>query len=204
MCLDELAHRRDDLPVEEVDDAVGKAGIVLRVRYHDYRRPFLVQLGEELHHFRAVLRVQVTGRLVGKDNLRSGDYRAGYGDALLLTTGELLRIMLGAVADVHPLQDGSNHFLALGWLHTEVGEREFDILEDVQFVYQVEALEDEADIALANLRALLFFEVANFFVAQVIVALGGVVEQAQNIQERGFTATRGAHDGDELAILNFQ
>ena len=108
------------------------------------------------------------------------------------------------MADVHPLQDGSYHLLALGGLHTEVGEREFDILEDVQLIYQVEALEDEADIALANLRALLFFEVANFFVAQVIVALGGVVEQAQDIQERGFAATRGAHDGDELAILNFQ
>ena len=67
---DKLVHRRDDASIEQIDDPVGETGIVLGVSHHDDRGPFPVQFGEQLHHFGSVLRVQVTGRLIGEDDLR--------------------------------------------------------------------------------------------------------------------------------------
>ena len=87
-----------------MDDAMSEAGIVLGVCHHDDGGAFLIQFGKEVHHFLSVLGVEVTRRFVGKDELGVGDYGTGYGYALVLTPRELLRIVLGSVADVHALQ----------------------------------------------------------------------------------------------------
>ena len=44
--------------------------------------------------------------------------------------------------------------LALGRLHAAIGERQLDVLEDRQVANQVEALEDEPDLAVAHARPL--------------------------------------------------
>ena len=54
---------------------------------------------EHLHHFLAMLGVEVAGRLVGEDQLGVADQGAGDGDALLLAARQLARPMLGAVGD---------------------------------------------------------------------------------------------------------
>ena len=53
---------------------------------------------EDVHHLGSHVGVQVTGRLVGKNNLRITDDGTGYGDTLALSAGELPRMMLHAVA----------------------------------------------------------------------------------------------------------
>ncbi len=55
-------------------------------------------------------------------------------------------------------------------------ERQFYVFIDIQFVDQVEALEDESDVALAEQGTLFFFQPADLFVQQVIFACGGVVQ----------------------------
>ena len=55
---------RHHASVEQVHRAMGKGGIVLRVCHHDDGRAFLVQFGQEVHHLGAVLRIEVTCRLV--------------------------------------------------------------------------------------------------------------------------------------------
>ena len=48
-------HLFDYLTVVEVNDAVGIGSIVLRVGHHDDGRALLVEVGEELHTFLAIL-----------------------------------------------------------------------------------------------------------------------------------------------------
>src|SRR3546814_3347695 len=62
-------------------------------------RAFRIQGLEHLHHFLAMMGVEVAGRLVRQDQFRLGDERAGDGDTLLLTAGKLARPVPGAVAN---------------------------------------------------------------------------------------------------------
>ena len=97
---------------------MSERSIVLGVSHHHHGSTFLIQFGEEVHHFLTVLRVEVTGRFVGKDKLRIGYHGTGNGYTLLLTTRELLRLVLGTVADVHALEHIVHHLLAFGLLDT--------------------------------------------------------------------------------------
>ncbi len=119
--LSSQLHLLHHLPVVKVDDALGIGGVALRVGHHDDGGALVVQLAEQLHHLAAVLRVEVAGGLVGKDELGTGDDGTGDGDALLLTAGELAGEVLGTVADVHAAH-GFLHTLAalgLGKAHVE-------------------------------------------------------------------------------------
>ena len=155
---------------------MGETGIVLGVGHHDDSGTFPVQLGKQLHHFRAVFRVQVTGRLIGEDDLRIRNDGAGNGHTLLLTSGKLLWEMARTVTDIHPFQDVVHHLLTFTGFYFEIGKREFHVLEHVQFVDQVETLEYETDIAFANLRTFLLFEMPDFLVCQVIVARRRIIQ----------------------------
>ena len=107
---------------------------------------------------RSILGVEVAGGLVGEDELGACDDGAGDGDSLLLASGELLGEVGGTVGDVHALEDVVNHLFALGCLDLQVYQRQLHVLVDVQFVDEVEALEDEADVAFAVLGALFLFQ----------------------------------------------
>ena len=129
--------------------------------HHNDGRTFLVELAEEIHNLLTVLGVQVTGRLIGEDQLRTCDDRTGDGHSLLLTSGKLLREVLGSVADGHSLHNLGDLLLTLGRGDVQVPQRKLDVLIDIQFIDQVEALEHESDVALTELGALLFLELAD-------------------------------------------
>ena len=63
-----------------------------------------MQLIEQRHDLIAGLRVQVAGRLVGQDDRRPVDERARNGNALPLTAGKLVRLMVHALFEVHRAQ----------------------------------------------------------------------------------------------------
>src|SRR5688500_1597741 len=67
----------DDASVEQRTGAVRVARVARVVSGHADRRPLPVQLAQELHHRLAVLRIEVTGRLVGQENRRGAGDRAG-------------------------------------------------------------------------------------------------------------------------------
>ena len=56
---------RHHATIEQMDDAMSEAGIVLGVCHHDDGGSFLIQFGKEVHHFLSVLGVEVTRRFVG-------------------------------------------------------------------------------------------------------------------------------------------
>ena len=202
MSLQFWQHILDDPAVEKVDDAVGIARVALRVGDHHDGGALLVQLGEQIHHLLAVLGIKVASRLVGEDELGVGDHGAGDGDALLLSARELLREVLGAVGDGHSLHHGRDPLLALRGADVQVAQRQLYVFIDVQLVDEVEALEHEADVALAELGALLLLQAADLLSEQLIGALGGIIQEAEDVEQRGFAAARRPHDGDELAIVD--
>ena len=80
--LNEFVYGRHDTSVEQVDHPVGEARIVFGVCHHNNGGSFFVQFGQELHHFGSVFGVQVTGRLIGKDDfrIRNGRWRHAAAD----------------------------------------------------------------------------------------------------------------------------
>ena len=144
------------MPVEHVDDAAREVGVGRRVGHHDDGRAFLVELAEHAHDLLAVRGVEVAGRLVGQDQLGLADQGAGDGDALLLAARQLRRPMLGAVRDADLVEHSLDPLPALRCRVIVIEQRELDILAHRKLVDQVEALEDEADVALARVGELRF------------------------------------------------
>ena len=80
-----------------------------------------------------------------------------------------------------------------------VGQRELDVLEDRVLLDQVVRLEDEAEVAAADLGELVVVEPGDVAAAQEVLAAGGAVEAAQQVEHGALARARRAHDGDVLA-----
>src|SRR5439155_8396509 len=87
------------------ENPVGRRGGLRVVGDHDDGLPQLVgAAAEQRENLRARSRVEVAGRLVGKEHGRPGDEPPGDRDALLLATGKLRRLVLAALLDSHRAQ----------------------------------------------------------------------------------------------------
>src|SRR5438045_3328098 len=95
---------RLDPAVADVDGAMGMVGDVALVGDHDDRVALAVQLLEQPHDLLAGGGVEVAGGLVREQDGGTHDQRAGDGHALALAAGELARLVVHAVAQVHHLQ----------------------------------------------------------------------------------------------------
>ena len=80
-----------------------------------------------------------------------------------------------------------------------VGQRELDVLEDGVLLDQVVRLEDEAEVAAADLGELVVVEAGDVAAAQEVLAAGGAVEAAQQVEHGALARARRAHDGDVFA-----
>ena len=144
---------RDDLAVEQVDFALGVLGEARIVGHHADGRAFAMQVLQQFHHRFAVARVEVSGRLISQQDRRFPGQRARHGDTLLLTAGELRGIVPHAMRHAHALQRFLTRFLRSAAGMPPVGQRQFDVLVHGQIADQVETLEDEADLLVADARA---------------------------------------------------
>lgn len=99
--------------------------------------------------------------------------------------------VLGTVADVHALHHLLHLLLALTLRHAEIGERQFDVLFHVELVDEVKALKDEADLTFADGRALVLVQSRYLFVAKPVLARRGIVEESEDVEERGLATAGG-------------
>ena len=63
----------------------------------------------------------------------------------------------------HPLERLLDALLPLGRRHTAIGQRQLDVLVHREIADQIERLEDEADLAIANVGAIAPREVGDRF-----------------------------------------
>ncbi len=189
-------------PVDHVHVALRARRQFRIVRDHDDGRAVAVDLLEQLHHRARHLRVEIAGRLVGEQQLRAAGQRAGDRHALLLAARQLGRIVAHARRKADALQRLADALPALGGRHLAVAQRHVDVVVDVEIGNQVEGLEDEADLAVADARAAVVAELADILAVELVAAAGRRFEQAGDVEEGRLARTRRPGDGDELALAD--
>ena len=188
----------DHTAVEKVNRALGIGRMRRRVGDHDDGRAFSIQRGQHVHDVPAVLGIQVAGGLIGENHLWVGDDGPGHGDALLLPAGELPGPMPGAVIESDQFQDLAHTGAPAAFRHVEVQQRHLHVFSDAQLINEIEALEDETDIALAQVGKARFRIARHIFVHEVVVAAAGTVDHADNAEKRGLAAAGRPHHREKL------
>src|SRR5665213_2596658 len=112
--------------------------------------------------------------------------------------------MTGAVHETDALQRCRDPAAALRATHAAVEERDFDILGNIEIVDQVEALEDEADVPAAQAREFLLTQFRDLLAKERIAAAVGIVEQAEDVEQRRLAASRRAHDREEFPATHHE
>ncbi|EOD70532.1 6-pyruvoyl-tetrahydropterin synthase [Amycolatopsis vancoresmycina DSM 44592] len=147
---EELFRRRvlDDLAVGHEDHPIGcPPGEPHLVGDDEHRHAVL---GEARHHVEDLLdhlRVQRRGRLVEQHDLGPHRQRPRDGDALLLATRKLRRVLVGLVGDADALQQLHRRLARFGLRGlADLHRREHDVLDDGLVREQVERLEHHADV----------------------------------------------------------
>ena len=152
------------------------------------------------------VRVEVAGRLVGEQDGRIGDQGAGDRHALLLAAGELRGVVVLAAGEADPLERGAGAAGAFARREAEVAveQRQLDVLGRPRPRQQVEALEDEADLGVADLGPLVAVEPRDVDAVEPVAARGRPVEAADDVHQRRLARAGRAHDGHELAARDRQ
>ena len=99
---------------------------------------------------------------------------------LLLAPGRLAREMLRPLTHPDAFQRCEDPRLPLCGPHAGINQRQLDVLVDGQIANQVEALEDESDFAVADARTLRWLQVRGGLIMQLVFAVAGRIEQAEN------------------------
>ena len=86
--------------------------------------------------------------------------------------------------------------------HAGVDQRQLDVVERRRARQQIERLEHEADLFVADPRQLVVVHLADLFAVQQVRALARRVEAADEIHERRLARPGRPHDGDVLAALD--
>src|SRR5581483_10687223 len=100
------------------------------------------------------------------------------------------------------LEGGGDALATLGLRHAGIDERQLHVAKGGRARHEVEALEDEADLAVTDERELELVEPRNVDPVEQVPARRGDVETSDQVHERRLAATGRAHDRDELPTLH--
>src|SRR6266850_8508666 len=194
----------DHPAILQLDNAASIRRVSLGVRDLNNRRACVVQSLEQFHDFFALRGMQVSGRLIGKDELRVENHGAGHADELLLPAGELVREEIFLADNVKTVQRVADQADAFLMRHILVRERDFQVLEHRQIVDQVIALKHEADVRFVQLVALLDVELVDGFSVEKVISRPRTIQHSKNAQQRGLARAGRPHDGHKFARLNIE
>ena len=124
--------------------------------------------------------------------------------ALLLSAGELRGDVLRPVGHTHLLEGLLDARPAVRRGKPAVREGKLDVLVHAQVADQVERLEDEPDLAVADPRALGGRQALHEALIQEVGPVRRRVEEPEDREERRLPAARGPGDGDILALLDLK
>src|SRR5205823_8678578 len=149
-------------------------------------------------------RVQVSGRFICEQKLRSGDDRAGNADELLLTSGELRGIQIFLADDLETVEHVSYECGALACAVPAIRQRYIEILVNREIVEQMILLKNETNLLVAQCRSLFRFQMMRCGSVEKVFTGPAVIVHSQNVQQRRFACAGRAHNRDEVAFLNLQ
>src|SRR5579872_3375328 len=85
-----------------------------------------------------------------------------------------------------------NALLPLGRWHSAISERQFHVFVHRKVADQIKRLENKADFAVADTRALGQLEILNRFAIQDVTAVARRIEQSKNREQSRFAAAGGS------------
>src|SRR5690606_27316638 len=149
---------RDDFAIANFNDALRAGSDLPVMRDDDDGASFAVELLKNAEDFFSAMTVKRAGWFVGKDDVRIVDQRAGDGNALLLSAGQLARAMMRALAHAEPLQDQPGFLTPRFLFLPRINGRDFDIAHRIQFAQKMVSLENETEMLAPQLRELSGFK----------------------------------------------
>ena len=166
---------------------------------------FLREPGQQIKHERGIFYVEITRRFVGQNNRRLIRERTGHRDALLLAARELRAQAMGFCAEADRGQQAMRPLGHLG--ETEAAEfahGHHDVFQRRELEHQKVKLKHETDVLTPGRRARQVVRVRHFTAVDLDLAAIRLVQQAQQIKQRRFAATRRAHDRVDLTTARFE
>ena len=143
--------------------------------------------------------IEVSRRLIRKQNARPMHKGAGHRDALLLAAGELCGIMLEAIGQTDTAQQ-IGRLPARGSIAAQF-EGHHDILERGERRDELKGLKHEACLAAAQLCPLVLAQMLESLAAEMNGAAAGTVESSTKPQQRRLAASRGTDDRTCVAVV---
>ena len=193
-----------DAAVAERDGAGQGAGELRVVGDDGDRRAVAVQVTQQVDDRGSRGGVEVAGGLVGQQEGRGTDDRAGDGDALLLAAGELARPVVGAVCQPDALQRARRARPPLACRDPAVQQARRDVVERAEPLQQEELLEHEADGTAAQRGQAPVTERRQVVPGHPHGARRRPVQRTREVEQRRLAGARRADQRDELAGLHPQ
>jgi hypothetical protein len=194
----------NDAAVAQLHDTFGARGDCGIVCNNDDRLTLGVQLFEDTKHLLPASGIERASRLIGQDDVGAIDQGTGDADALLLTAGQLSRLVIETVGHAETGQQRNSAALTFPTAEPRVNRRHLDIAQRAQFRQQVITLKDEAKMFAAQRGELVRIERRRFPAINQIVARGRPVEAPDHIHQRRLARAGRADDRHHVALRDGQ
>ena len=163
-----------------------------------------MQLPEDGQNLPGGHSVQIAGGLVGQDQRRLRRQHPGDGHPLLLSARKLGRAMSSPILQPHPRQRFQRLLPADFAAFSPEYQRQLHIFQRRHGADQVEALEDKADLPVADIGGGSAAQPLHRGAFQQIFPCGGTIQTAQNVHQGGFSAARRAGNGQKVPLWHMQ
>ncbi len=182
------------------------SAIATVVGYHDYSETLLVVQGSQnAQNVAPGAMIEVARRLVGEQHLGPGDQCPGDGDALHFAPRKFARLVFEPVAQADFLQEFDGP-LVMGFARAEIFKhplpdhpRREHVFQRRQLGEQVIELKDHAEPLVAQGVAPRAGQVVDSSAGKLDLAGVGLVERAEDVQERALARSALADDRKEFA-----
>ena len=191
----------DEHTMVEHDFALRAGGDERIVRHDDDCSALLVQLTEQVEHDLLIPLIEIAGRLVGENQLRVVDERAGDAHALLLTAGQLAGQVMRTLLQPHSFQR-FHRLLLIDYRMVVL--RHHHVLHRRQMRHEVKLLEHESDHVLAHIGELAGVQILQPAAFEHDGTLRRRIHAADHVHQRGFAGTGRADNRQPLPLRNGQ
>ena len=164
----------------------------------------VAQVEEELMELFFVLTVQAARWLVGQDDGGIVDEGTRHCHTLFLTAGKLIGLVMGAVGELHELQQFLGTLLGFTVGCARNVGRNHDVLDGCELRQQLVELEDKAQMAVAEVGKFLLRKGGGVDAVNTDRSAVGSVEGADDLQQCGFSGAAGSDNADDFAFGDMQ
>jgi len=170
--------------------------------HHQGGPKFTIEFKQQFNDPLTGVRIQVAGGFVSKQHRRVRSERSRNRDPLLLSAGQLARIVVESIGQTHFAQQVFC-LIARQRLATQLG-RQHDILRCGQTGQQLKGLKYKADVRTTHPRSCFFVQGRQLLAGQLHRTLAGIIKSRQDTEQCGLARAGGPHNRNGLALIDFK